>query len=65
MLGYQLQGASFTGETVLVSGVELVGDGSVTVRLDGCRNGSFSSAGPGTCSGTALPRISRWSFAAY
>ncbi len=58
MIGYNLQGANFIGETVLVNGVELVGDGSVTVRLDGCSNGGFSSAGPGSCNGTALPPLS-------
>ncbi len=57
VLGYRLQGASYTGESVFLSGAVVSGGGSVTAITDGCRNGTFSAAGPGSCGGTAVPPI--------
>lgn len=65
MLGYQLQGASFAGETVLVSGVELVGDGSSPCAWTGAATAASRRRARAAAAVPPCRRYPRSSFAAY
>jgi hypothetical protein len=51
LFSYQLSGASFTGESSILSGASETGDGAVTDLENICAGGMFASGMPAGCTG--------------